>query len=129
MGVVARMCDRIQVMRLGEYVEAGTAEEIFHAARHPYTKMLIDAMPRLDAKTETPGAVGEEVLSVDDVKVQFPIRVASGLFGKTVPLRAVDGVSFSLRSGKRLGLLENQAAENQRWPAPCCNSFRRILVP
>ena len=31
MGVVARMCDRIQVMRLGEFVEEGSAEDIFHA--------------------------------------------------------------------------------------------------
>ena len=111
MGVVARMCDRIEVMRLGEYVESGSAEQIFHAARHPYTKMLIDAMPRIDEPDksgplpEVP-ADAETVLKARDVKVHFPIRLNDrGLFGRKVPLKAVDGVSFDLRQGETLGIV------------------------
>jgi ABC-type dipeptide/oligopeptide/nickel transport system ATPase component len=48
MGVIAAMCDRVQVMRYGEFVEAGPAEAIFYRPQHPYTSMLLDAMPRLD---------------------------------------------------------------------------------
>ena len=110
MGVVAKMCDRMQVMRLGEFVEEGTAEEIFHAPRHDYTKMLLDAMPRIDtvahAKPLVPvSADAETLLNVNDVKVHFPIRIEQGLFGKTVPLKAVDGVSFDLRAGETLGVV------------------------
>ncbi len=110
MGVVARMCDRIEVMRLGEYVESGTAEEIFYAPRHDYTKMLLDAMPRIDRpnnstplKPLAPGA--KVVLEAKDVKVHFPIRLDEGLFGRKVPLKAVDGVSFDLRAGETLGIV------------------------
>src|SRR6266478_2192342 len=45
MGVIAAMCDRVQVMRYGEFVEAGPAEEVFYRPKHPYTRMLLDAMP------------------------------------------------------------------------------------
>ena len=110
MGVVAKMCDRIQVMRLGEFVEEGLAEEIFHAPKHEYTKMLLDAMPRIDgaqdSKPLSPVADNADVLlNVDDVKVHFPIRIDEGLFGRRVPLKAVDGVSFDLRAGETLGVV------------------------
>jgi oligopeptide/dipeptide ABC transporter ATP-binding protein len=110
MGVVARMCDRIEVMRLGEFVESGSAEQIFHAPSHPYTKMLLDAMPRIDEPNKSKPLVAippdsETVLTVSDVKVHFPVRVNQGLFGRKVPLKAVDGVSFDLRSGETLGIV------------------------
>ncbi len=110
MGVVARMCDRIEVMRLGEFVESGSAEQIFHSPGHPYTRMLVDAMPRIDEpnkgkpiKPLDPKA--ETVLRVEDVKVHFPVRLNQGLFGRKVPLKAVDGVSFELRAGETLGVV------------------------
>ncbi len=110
MGVVARMCDRIEVMRLGEFVESGPVEQIFYDPQHAYTKMLLDAMPRIDTtshgKPLAPVAAdAETLLKVDDVKVHFPIRLDEGLFGKTVPLKAVDGVSFDLKAGETLGVV------------------------
>ncbi len=47
MGVVADLADRIAVMRRGAIVETGTAEEIFHHPRHPYTQALLAAVPHL----------------------------------------------------------------------------------
>jgi peptide/nickel transport system ATP-binding protein len=47
MGVVADLADRIAVMRRGVIVETGTAEEIFHHPRHPYTQALLAAVPHL----------------------------------------------------------------------------------
>lgn len=108
MGVVARMCDRVAVMRYGEYVEEGTVEEIFHNPQHDYTRMLLDAMPRIDQpneKTHVEVVKGEDILNVKDVAVNFDIRVNKGLFGKTIPLRAVDGISFDLARRETLGIV------------------------
>ncbi|GAA2002234.1 ABC transporter ATP-binding protein [Brevibacterium samyangense] len=52
MGVVADMADYIIVMRKGQVVETGTAEEIFHRPQHEYTKALLNAVPHLGADIE-----------------------------------------------------------------------------
>ena len=107
MGVVARMCSDVRVMRHGAFVESGTVEEIFSAPRETYTKDLLTAMPRLDSE-DAPQSVSEgaeTLLNVDDVKVHFPIKQGSGLFSGTVPLKAVNGVSFDLRAGETLGVV------------------------
>ena len=49
-------------------------------------------------------AAGGALLSVRDLKVHFPLRVG-GLFGRTVPIKAVDGVSFDLEPGETLGIV------------------------
>ena len=111
MGVVAGMCDRIEVMRYGEVVEQGTTRHVFYNPEHDYTKMLINSMPRIDSpNTDLPtvdvGANGH-LLDVDDLKVHFPVRVGSTalVLPKMKPLRAVDGVSFKLHKGETLGIV------------------------
>ena len=47
MGVVAEVADRVMVMYRGEMVEQGSADQIFHAPRHAYTRALLAAVPRL----------------------------------------------------------------------------------
>ncbi len=112
MGVIAAMADRVQVMRHGEFVEKGPADEIFYRPQHPYTRMLLDAMPRID-QPDRPGRVmlkplpanPKILLTAEDVKVHFPIRVGGFPIGKYKQLRAVDGVSFYLREGETLGIV------------------------
>ncbi|MGB0554680.1 MAG: ABC transporter ATP-binding protein [Alphaproteobacteria bacterium] len=48
LGVVARYADRVNVMYAGKIVESGTAKEIYHNPRHPYTLALLKSVPRLD---------------------------------------------------------------------------------
>src|SRR5499426_778439 len=52
LGIVARMCDRVAVMYAGRIVEAGPVEAIFGAPRHPYTRALLESVPRLSASTD-----------------------------------------------------------------------------
>jgi len=111
MGVIAGLADHVQVMRRGEIVEAGPVDTIFYAPQHAYTKMLLDAMPRIDQPDRAGHAqppllpdAPKTLLDVRDVKVHFPIRTG-GLFAKKKPLRAVDGVSFTLREGETLGVV------------------------
>jgi oligopeptide transport system ATP-binding protein len=52
LGVVAGLCDRVLVMYAGEAVECGSVEQIYYDPRHPYTKGLLDSVPRLDQAEE-----------------------------------------------------------------------------
>ncbi|MBR9787626.1 MAG: ATP-binding cassette domain-containing protein [Vibrionaceae bacterium] len=56
MSVVSHFSDRVGVMYLGELVEVGSVDEIFNNPKHPYTRMLMDAIPSMDEihKERTP---------------------------------------------------------------------------
>jgi peptide/nickel transport system ATP-binding protein len=47
LGVVAEVCDRVIVMYAGRIVEEATTEELFENPRHPYTRGLIDSIPKI----------------------------------------------------------------------------------
>ena len=49
LGVVAGMCERVNVMYAGMFMETGTADQLFGSPRHPYTLGLLQSVPRLDA--------------------------------------------------------------------------------
>jgi peptide/nickel transport system ATP-binding protein len=52
MGVHANLCDRIAVVYAGKVIEEADTQTIFKAPLHPYTKYLIESLPRLDDKAE-----------------------------------------------------------------------------
>ena len=52
LGVVADICDRINVMYAGEIVESGSKREIFYDYRHPYTEGLLRSVPSIGASRE-----------------------------------------------------------------------------
>ena len=110
MGVIARLADRVCVMKDGAFVEEGTAEQIFREPRTEYTRALLDAIPRLDREGRggrpvlgKAGTNAPVVVEGDDVKVWFPMP--GGLFSAARTLRAVDGVSFQVRQGETLGVV------------------------
>ena len=110
MGVIARMADRVCVMKNGLYVEEGPAQAIFSAPQSDYTRELLAAIPRLD-RADRGGRPMLEPVAKDapvvvegkDIKVWFPL--ADGLFAPKKVLRAVDGVSLQVRKGETLGVV------------------------
>merc|ERR1711965_216683 len=48
LGVVAQTADRVSVMYLGRIIEEGSVREVINSPKHPYTKGMIAALPRLD---------------------------------------------------------------------------------
>ncbi|WP_404458564.1 ABC transporter ATP-binding protein [Sutcliffiella horikoshii] len=52
LGVVAQVADRVAVMYAGKIVESGNRREIFYRGEHPYTKGLLNSVPRLDLEDE-----------------------------------------------------------------------------
>ena len=103
MGVIAGNADQVQVMRSGRIVEQGPVDNIFYAPQQDYTKMLLAAMPRAADPGPDTSPRQELLLDVRDLKVSFP--VSQGIFAKAKELRAVDGVSFTLRAGETLGVV------------------------
>jgi peptide/nickel transport system ATP-binding protein len=102
MGVVADLADRILVMKDGFTVETGTADQIFNKPKHPYTKALLAAVPKLgrSAKRElTVNKKAEPVLSLNDVSISYPKR------GRVPAFQAAKNISFEIYPGEILGLV------------------------
>jgi len=61
LGIVARMCDAVAVMYAGRVVEAGPIREIFNKPAHPYTRALLESVPRLtdDSHARLPAIEGQ----------------------------------------------------------------------
>ena len=100
--IVRRHADRVVVMKDGEAVEQGPAAEVFAAPRHAYTRMLLATQPR-----GRPAPVPEDapvVVEGQGMQVHFPIR--RGLLRRTAGyVKAVDGVSLTIREGETVGLV------------------------
>jgi oligopeptide/dipeptide ABC transporter ATP-binding protein len=51
LGIVAKICDRVAVMYAGRIVEIGPVRRLFREPAHPYTRALIESIPRLGARS------------------------------------------------------------------------------
>ncbi|MGG6894308.1 dipeptide ABC transporter ATP-binding protein [Rhizobium sp. BR 315] len=131
MGVVAEMADDVVVMWQGKKVEEGPVREIFANPKHPYTRALLAAVPKLGSMAGEdfpkrsplivleggePKIVGEEriqntarydqppLLSVRDLFVRFDIK--KNIFGQvTHRCNAVQKVGFDIHPGETLALV------------------------
>ena len=129
MGVVAEVADRTIVMFKGEAVEQGATETTFTTPRHPYTRALLAAVPKLgsmagqarpmryavvdtqtgeaDIPAQMPDTVsdtGKPLLSVSNLVTRFDVR--RGVLGRVSGrVHAVENISFDLRAGETLALV------------------------
>ena len=125
LAVVKNVAHHVALMRGGEIVESASADAFFHAPKHPYARQLFEAIPTFEkrgipltaqrrqaiareagvrAGPRAARQAGEVVLDVQDLKVHYPVR--KGPLRRIVSwVKAVDGVTFSLRAGETLALL------------------------
>ena len=108
LGVVARVAQRVAVMYAGRIVETGTTAELFDAPRHPYTRGLLDSVPRMS-----------------DVRgVEFPAIPGSAPDVRAIP----SGCPFAPRCSNRTGAcdaLPRLAADDAvAAPRPASNLHR-----
>ena len=110
MGVVAEVADRVVVMLNGKKVEEGTAKEIFLKPKHPYTKALLSAVPKLGsmkgrrlpakfANIDVKRAEGDEVKDIKDGHQLQDIKDQVNY--KSPPLLKVEGLTtrFEIKQG------------------------------
>ncbi|WP_082430814.1 ABC transporter ATP-binding protein [Novosphingobium sp. KN65.2] len=105
-GVVAQIADDVVVMEKGHIVERGTAQEVLESPKHPYTRQLIAAIPRLRYEDrDTPEATSgtSRLLQVEGLMKTY--RTARGLFQRPRVVKAVNDVSFELAHGRTLGIV------------------------
>jgi len=61
LAVVYHISDRVGIMYLGRLVEVAPVRDLFHHSRHPYTRMLLDAIPDLEMSGQRRCSIGGEV--------------------------------------------------------------------
>ncbi|CAL8974590.1 Glutathione import ATP-binding protein GsiA [Cellulomonas sp. T2.31MG-18] len=113
MGVVADLADQVAVMYHGRIVEQADVRTLFSAPQHPYTRALLDAVPRVGGPRLRPARtapVGDTALTAAP-STAAPVVEARSLT-ITYPGRfrrpgftAVDGVDLSIHAGEVLGLV------------------------
>ncbi|WP_313137341.1 ABC transporter ATP-binding protein [Paracoccus jeotgali] len=102
LGLVRRIADWVCVMKDGEIVEQGPAEQLFADPQHPYTRKLLAAEPKGQARPVPDGA--EVLVETRDLKVWFPIK--RGFLRRVVGyIKAVNGASVVVRQGETLGIV------------------------
>jgi peptide/nickel transport system ATP-binding protein len=102
MGVVADMADEILVMKDGNTVEHGSADQIFNRPQHPYTQELLAAVPKLGSsalRTLPAAASPQPVLKLENVTIQYPKR------GRIPAFTAVKNFSLEIFPGEVVGLV------------------------
>ncbi|MBV7281588.1 ABC transporter ATP-binding protein [Corynebacterium sp. TAE3-ERU30] len=118
LGLAAERAEHLVVMHRGRIVESGPSLKILRNPQHPYTRRLVDAAPSLasariqqaqqqgvestDKLSSDHSQVQDEVIRVENLTKIFDVR---GARGAKKELRAVDDVSFGLRTGTTLALV------------------------
>lgn len=128
LGIVANLADEMVVLWRGRVMEAGPCAEILREPRHPYTRALLDAVPRLhdDPRSRLRGVRGIEhrasvgrlwpehrdrrppgdpILEVEGLAKRFVLRSGGWWKGTRYEVTAVEGVSFSVAAGQCFGLV------------------------
>ncbi|MFD2204494.1 ABC transporter ATP-binding protein [Kiloniella antarctica] len=102
LGIVRKMADRVCVMSKGQIVEKGPTKEVYENPQHPYTQALLAAEPKGNPVETNPDV--PEIMAGDNIKVHFPVK--RGVLRRTVDhIKAVDGVSLSIKQGHTLGIV------------------------
>lgn len=110
-GVISELCDRIAVMYSGKVVESADMGTIFNNAKHPYTKALLESIPRINVETERlrviPGDVPELIKPPPGCKFHPRCEYAKELCRKKEP------VLTEIEHGHEVACLQYTHEDNQ----------------
>ncbi|MEM7709245.1 MAG: ABC transporter ATP-binding protein [Pseudomonadota bacterium] len=100
-GVVADIADRVVVMQHGRVVEQGPVAQVLGTPEHPYTRMLMGAVPSMTPPARAPAA-GETALVVKRLDKVYGHR---GFLGRGREVHAAKDVDFEIHRGETLGIV------------------------
>lgn len=103
MGVVAEMADHVLVMKSGHAQEHGPVDQVFATPKAAYTRVLLDAVPRIDRSSKRDAIAPDTQLSASNISKTFKTRGA--LFSREDGHKALDDVSLDIRRGETLALV------------------------
>jgi peptide/nickel transport system ATP-binding protein len=101
-GVVAEIAHRVAVLRYGELVEMGPTEQLLKRPQHPYTKMLMAAVPSIHPRHREDRSGAAVVLRAEGLGKVYS---GGGFFQKARPVRAADNVTIEVRRGETVGIV------------------------
>lgn len=102
LAVVAQVSDHIMVLRQGEMVEYGTADQIINAPVDEYTKALV-SVRSIDHKEKTPS--GEPLLRVQNITARY----------RGTKFDVLKDINVDLHAGQTLAVVGESDLENQHW--------------
>ena len=106
LGVVARTCDNVLVLKNGIKQEYGDTEQIFYSPQAEHTQELLFKSRELDKPLQKtkPHAKPQTSASIKKLSVFFPMP-KNNFFSKTEHLKAVNNLSFDIKEGEILGVV------------------------
>ena len=128
LGVVARSCQRVLVIKDGMEQETGTLEQVFYSPTADYTKELLSKSKEMSLDTKAPTTTKKQqdeiTAKINKVSVLFPIPKQT-IFSRQEYLRAVDEVSLSIYEGEILGVV----GESGSGKSTLAKNILRLIEP
>jgi len=103
LAMVEKRANRVVIMARGRVVEQGKTSHVLGAPRHPYTRKLLESVPK---GNPPPAAQNAPVLlAVKNLRCTFAVKEGVLFEKKVSTIKAVDNVTFTLREGTTLGIV------------------------
>jgi peptide/nickel transport system ATP-binding protein len=100
LALVSRYAERMVVLERGCAVEAGTVREVLDAPRHPYTRMLVESLPR--RRAPRPASLQPTLVAVRNLSVTYPRR---GPRRDSAERPAVAGVTLQVAASETVAVV------------------------
>ncbi|MGR7996630.1 dipeptide ABC transporter ATP-binding protein [Xanthobacter sp. ZOL 2024] len=123
LGVARWLCARTYVMYRGAIVESGQTAALLDHPGHPYTRRLVDAIPRMDATPADVPPAPSPAEAADHP--QLRVAALSKSYGGAKPVQAVKSVSFDIRRGETFAIV----GESGSGKSTTAQMLARIIEP
>ncbi|BEP62413.1 ABC transporter ATP-binding protein [Variovorax sp. V213] len=104
LGLVGRYAQRAIVLEKGRLVETGDVPGILVAPKQPYTRKLVDALPRRQAGKPPAATPPQPLVQVRGLSVSYP-GARAGLFRRHPPQRVIDSLDLDIHAGEMVALV------------------------